>query len=292
MITEALRHFRGIGPVRLTQLHERGLRTWQDVLSDPERVPTGVRESLVVESRQSLEALEREDIQFFVDRFDPQDKWRILDHFLDRTSFFDIETTGLEYDATITVIVCWHDGRLHTFVEHENLDDFLDLVDDVELLASFNGSSFDVPRVIDSFHIPELPCPHLDLRWLCYHCDLRGNLKDITSRIGSSRPSDLASVGGDQAVELWLDWRDHGNRNAREQLIRYCAADVLLLVLLSEHLTGRSSLNADSLWSTLPEAPAADLPVSSGDNENESPTRDFGNASPTKLRARRLHSSW
>ena len=40
-------------------------------------------------------------------------------------------TSGLEMDSLITVIACWHQGRLHTFVEHENLDDFLDLLDDI-----------------------------------------------------------------------------------------------------------------------------------------------------------------
>lgn len=286
MITESLQHCRGVGPVRLTQLHDRGVRTWHDVLVDPERIPAPLRETLVAESRQSLEALERADIQFFVDRFSPQDKGRILAHFLDRTSFFDIETTGLGYDATITVIVCWHRGRLHTFVENENLDEFLDLLDEVELLTSFNGSTFDVPRLIDSFHILDLPCPHLDLRWLCYHRGLKGSLKDITAWIGNSRPSDLAGVGGDLAVELWWAWRNRGDRTARKQLIRYCAADVLLLVLLAHHISDRPGLDADDLWSILPTVTVENLEIPAGVRTAKQIARDFGQASPTKLRTR------
>ena len=117
-----------------------------------------------------------EDVRYFVDRFAPADKWRILDYFFDQTTFFDIETLGLQYDASITVIVCWHDGQFRIFVEHENLDDFLELLDDARLLASFNGASFDVPRVLNSFHIPTLPCAHLDLRWSCYHQGHSGGL--------------------------------------------------------------------------------------------------------------------
>lgn len=286
MITEALQHCRGIGPKRLAQLHERGVRSWRDVVADPERLPAPLRDTLVQESRLSLEALERDDIGFFVERLAPQDKWRILAQYLDRTSFFDIETTGLDYDANITVIICWHRGELHTFVEHENLDDFLDLLDDVDLLASFNGSTFDVPRVVDAFHIPGLPCPHLDLRWLCHHRGLTGGLKNITRAIGTSRPADLRDVNGHMAVDWWWDWEKHGNAAAREQLIRYCAADVLLLVLLSQHLAERPSVH-DDIWSLLPGANGANSESPPGDRIDGAHAAGFGAAGPTKLRARR-----
>lgn len=286
MITHAFQHIRGIGPARLAKLHEAGVQSWADVLDFPDRIPPNWRVELTEESRRCLSALESGDIHFFVDRFAPRDKWRILAHFLDEATFFDIETLGLEYDAPITVIVCWHRGRYRTFVEHENLDEFLDLLDEVKLLESFNGNSFDVPRVLDSFHIPKLPCPHLDLRWPCYHQGHTGGLKEITSRIGIRRPADLQDADGELAVRLWQAWRTNNDHAAREHLIRYCASDVALLVALAYRVAGRDDLPVDELWNSLPVVSSS---VNVGDDSN---VRDrvlgamFGTASPTQLRAR------
>lgn len=254
MITEALQHFPGIGPVRLALLHESGIRSWHDVLASPRRFRTTWYRQLADESRRCLDALAEHDIHYLVDRFAPRDKWRILAEYFEQTSYFDIETAGLEYDAPITTIVCWHEGELRVFVEHENLDDFLDLLDEITLLVSFNGSSFDVPRVLDSFHVPELPCPHIDLRWLCYHDGHTGGLKEISTRLGISRPADLLHADGELAIRLWNKWMTTRSASARGQLIRYCAADVLLLVALADRLTRRNGVNADELWSQLPAA--------------------------------------
>ena len=285
MITEALRHCPGIGPARLARLHELGIRSWTDVLDRGHGLPFFYRRELIAESRRCLAALEARDVRYFVDRFETCDKWRILSQFLDDTTFFDIETTGLEYDARITVIACWHRGELRTFVEHENLDEFLSLLDDVTLLASFNGSSFDVPRVLDAFHIPELPCPHLDLRWPCYHQGFTGTLKAIADSLDIARPVDLQHVDGFLAVQLWQAWQQRRDAAARARLIRYCAADVLLLVLIAHRLARRATAApAELLWSRLPPTTGASSPPAS-----PSPTRStsysFGPASPRRLRA-------
>lgn len=287
MITEALRHFPGIGPVRLAKLHELGLRSWDDIIARIDCVPASHRPSAFEECCRCQAALEAGDIRYFVDRFDTADRWRILGHFADRTSFFDIETTGLELDATISTIACWHRGRLHTFVEHENLDDFLDLLDDVDLLASFNGNSFDVPRVLDAFHIPELPCPHVDMRWSCYHRGWRGGLKDIAARQGIRRPADLGDIDGSMAVELWYDWTERQNSKARDALLRYCAADVLMLAMLANRLAGCGDAHDAALWEHLPSA-SEDL-----DAIAKPPVKDrlaadvFARGVPRKLRALR-----
>lgn len=287
MITEALLHCSGIGPVRLAQLHEAGVRSWNDVVSCGEQLPVARSNSLIEESRRCLEALREKDIRYFVDRFSPFDKWRIVSEFLDETSFFDIETMGLEHNSPITVIACWHRGEMKTFVEHENLDDFLHLLDDVTLLASFNGSSFDVPRVLDTFHIPELPCPHLDLRWPCYHKGFKGSLKSITARLGFTRPVDLQDADGELAIHLWNRWTLDRDQRARELLIRYCASDVILLAMLAHRLADRDISAHTAWWQHLPAvAPTGPLrsvihkPIPS----LHSP---FGEGSPAKLRARR-----
>ena len=147
MITEALRHIPGIGPARLAQLHSAGVRSWNDLLTMTPAPRTSRWEKLRAECQRSLAALQARDLWYLVDRFVAEDKWRILNHFIQEATFFDIETEGLEFEAPVTVIGCWHRGQLRTFMEGENLDAFLDLLDDATLLVSFNGSSFDVPRI-------------------------------------------------------------------------------------------------------------------------------------------------
>ena len=284
MITEALQHCRGVGEVRLSRLHQAGVRTWHDALTNTDLIPDGLRQAVVEECQRSLTALSECDIRYFTDRLCPADRWRILHEYLDRATYFDIETTGLNYDDTITVIACRHKGELLTFVEHENLDDFLDLLDDVELLLSFNGSSFDIPRLLDTFHIPELPCAHLDLRWLSYHSNLHGGLKQITFEMGLKRPDDLRNADGDLAIELWSRWRNQQDESARRLLLRYCAADVLLLEPLARHLARRPEISVENLWHLLPaadECAAARDPVS---ERRQALEKKFGPAGPTKLR--------
>jgi uncharacterized protein YprB with RNaseH-like and TPR domain len=282
--------------VRLALLHDRDIRTWADVLDAEDCLPAGACwRQLAEECRRCLAALDDGEIRYFTDRFASQDKWRILSHYLDQASYFDIETVGLEYNAAITVISCWHDGRLHTFVEHENLDEFLDLLDEISLLVSFNGSSFDVPRLLDTFHIPDLPCAHIDMRWTCFHQGLTGGLKEIADRAGIVRPMDLQSADGELAVRLWFDWRNCQNRAARELLIRYCASDVLMLIMLAHQQLGRVEISQDELWTQLPTAPlpeqgsiAASATVSALDGSFGSAYESqFGAGSPTFLRARR-----
>lgn len=276
--------------MRRERLRERGIRNWQDILQHDEAIPPNWRAAAVQESQRCLAAMQTNDIAYFVEQFAPQDRWRILLHFFDEASYFDIETAGLEYDDPITVIICWHKGQLHTFVEHENLDDFLTLLQDVQLLTSFNGSSFDVPRVLDAFHIPELPCPHLDLRWLCFHRGLRGGLKDITSHLKIHRPSDLADADGELAIRLWARWHHFSDRQARQTLLRYCAADVLLLVALAQELVQRPTFSLHALWQHLP---IDDAPLETP-NEAAAPNLPpdaFGEASPMRMRGRHRRAS-
>lgn len=253
-IKEALRHFPGIGPTRLQQLQAAGIHSWDAILALPDLLPRGLRDRLRAEADRCLAALAADDIAYFVEQLAPEDRWRILTLDPARISYFDIETLGLEAGSPITMIACWHRDELRLFFEHENLDDFLDLLDDVRLLVSFNGNSFDVPRVLDTFHIPRLPCPHLDLRWTCHHRGWRGGLKEITARLGIERPLDLMGIDGLWAVDLWLQWRRTQDVQLREKLARYGGADVLLLLLLADRLTDRSLFSPSDLWAKLPTA--------------------------------------
>lgn len=245
MIRGAFQHFFGIGQERLRILHDAGIDSWIELSAQPRHLlgmASGAWDRLRREIEQCERALQADDLHDLVKTLHPADHWRILACYLDRCSYFDIETTGLGCDSEVTVISCLHRGRLQAFVNGENLDEFLDLLDDADLLVSFNGNSFDVPHVARAFNIPGLPCGHLDLRWACYHQSLRGGLKEIEQRLGITRPPELQGVGGAEAIILWNRWALLNDAKARQLLITYCNADVIALQKIARMLLSRKGV--------------------------------------------------
>jgi uncharacterized protein len=234
MLDGAFFHLEGIGPKKVEKFRNSGIHTWDHILdriseiSKSEKVRFKLEESLL----KSKLAKEEQDLDYLTNSFHPKDKWRILDHFQSELSFFDIETDGM-YNR-ITVIGCLHKGKNYTFVKGENLDDFLNFLDDVKIMVSFNGSSFDVPCILNYFHIPKFPVPHIDLRWVLYQLGYKGGLKDIEKRFHISRDLELNGVDGMEAVYLWFRYAEWGDKEAKDKLIKYCLADVNSLKSLTE----------------------------------------------------------
>jgi uncharacterized protein len=258
VIEQTFLHAPGVGPMTEAKIKEQGYHSWQSVLQAPEALDLGprTRASLLQALTHSQQALAQNDIAYFVEHFAVKEQWRILAAYFDRISYFDIETSGLSFDAYVTCVACYHQGKLHRFVHGENLDDFLDLLEEVDLLVSFNGSSFDVPQLLHTWHIPEFPCAHVDLRWQCYHDQLTGGLKQVENELGIMRPQNLQGVDGAEAVWLWLRWQEYADQAAREKLLRYCAADVLTLQMVTSSLLRTKGVSVqgpspEDLWPLL-----------------------------------------
>ena len=234
-----LRHLPHIGVQREKALRLEGCVCWTDILNSSQP-PAGFDvfawDEIRAAAETSLRAVQSDDVAYFTSRLPALEQWRILAQWFEQASFFDIETSGLEADSIVTLVCCFHDGQPLHFLANENLDEFLDVLEKVKLLVSFNGKSFDVPRVLDRFHIPELPCAHVDLRWLCHHAGWRGGLKKIERALGLRRPPDLDGLGGAEAVWLWQAWAERGDEQARRTLERYCSADTVMLKLLAGRL--------------------------------------------------------
>ncbi len=260
MIDKAFLHFRGVGKKNLEKLEIAGFDNWSKVLEKKDEIPFTEKfsEKFYKEVEESSLALERDDISFFAKKLAPPDKWRVLEKYFDNITFLDIETDGLDYHSGISLIVCLHKGTLHKFLRNENLDDFLDLLPEVKLLSTFNGSSFDLPVIQNFFRIGEIPCAHIDLRWVCYHLGYKGGLKLIENKIGIERPSDLKGVDGFEAVILWDNWNRYKDEESKKRLIRYCSADVISLKLLTEKVLIEKGVelrdkNIISYWNLLNE---------------------------------------
>ena len=124
----------------------------------------------------------------------------------------------------------------------------------------------------------------------CELCILGGGLKEIAFRLGISRPPDLQSADGEMAIRLWARWEHFQDAQAREDLIRYCVLDVLLLVVLANRLVGSDSMNAQDIWKSLPfsTGTAATTTTDPDDHSQQQPNAQaFGVGSPSRLRARR-----
>jgi len=237
-IEQSLLHLPHIGPARAARLAQAGCDTWSKlaVANDPLGLGSARWGEVAAEVRRNLASLAADDPRPLTHALPTREHWRVLAHWFEQASFFDIETSGLEPESEVTLVVCLHRGTLYLFLKDENLDEFLDLLQEVKLLVSFNGTGFDVPRIEDRFHIPEIPCAHVDLRWICHHRGWHGGLKLIERQLGLQRPRDLQGIGGEQAVYLWQVWHEKRNAAARRTLERYCAADVVSLQLLAAEL--------------------------------------------------------
>jgi uncharacterized protein YprB with RNaseH-like and TPR domain len=158
----------------------------------------------------------------------------------DRVRFIDIETLGLAPEDPITAVGI-SDGHASTVLvrgKDMTRERLARLLDGAGLFVTFNGISFDVPRLRRAF--PGLPwdLPHFDLAVEGRRLGLKGGLKKVERRLGYTRPRDLRGVDGPGAIRLW---REHcrGNPRSLRRLVRYCAADVEALVHLAERIYGR-----------------------------------------------------
>jgi hypothetical protein len=162
-----------------------------------------------------------------------------LAKYFNNATFFDIETSGMAYyDSIITVIAAYKNQNIHSFVHQENLEAFLDLVAESKLLVSFNGNSFDMPFILRKFNIPDICCPHIDLRWVCYHAGYKNGLKNIERDLNIKRPDDLIDTDGYEAVLLYYRWQA-GNIEARDKLLRYCKADAIGTYLVAGNVLSK-----------------------------------------------------
>jgi uncharacterized protein YprB with RNaseH-like and TPR domain len=246
LISSTWQHVYGIGPQRESQLISAGFINWECALSAPEKLPLNepFKSRLLRETEQSIKAYSEGDLKWLLKKFPTRDHHKILWEYRNDITYFDIETTGFGGpDSEISVIVALHKGQVFEFISGQNLNDFAELLLDVRLLCSFNGSSFDVPFVLNTFRIPELPCAHIDLRWVCYYAGLEGGLKSIEKQLGFNRPDSIAGIDGYLAVLLWQDYQQNHSEQSLHQLVEYCREDVLMMPAICTSLFDKTQEN-------------------------------------------------
>ena len=227
MLERTFVHIRGIGLRRERSLWQRGLFHWDDLDADASAgTPTlPLFESDTVTSA-SRAALRQADVSFFADRLPHSELYRILLHYPDDTVFLDIETTGLSsHYHHITLIGASRGSRYAYSLMGYDDAALVDLLAGAKAVVTFNGALFDLPFL--RRHHPNLPLPrvHVDLRFFLFGVGLSGGQKAVERRLAVNRSSPVADLSGEDAVDLWVEYRS-GSPAALKSLVEYNHADV------------------------------------------------------------------
>lgn len=237
MLENSLVLISGIGPRKEARLWSSGI-TSLDEFIDAKNLRGISRNRMAQLQERAMIAKSRilaRDYKWIADALPERDRWRMLSFATDRTAALDIECARIG-NARIPVLisVCRSRGGCETLVRGEDLyRDRLDrLLEGVDVLLTFNGSSFDLPLLSErGFGMARYV--HLDLRRYSRRAGLNGGLKRIERTIGIRRPRELEFSTESQASYLWNLWVSKGNRRAIDLLVRYNRQDAESLFPLS-----------------------------------------------------------
>ena len=211
------------------RLWESGLRDW-DAFTDDISIPlSGKRRYLLQQGiDESRLHLYQNNPVYFSKCLPANQSWRFFPEFRNSTVYLDIETTGLDrHYHSITTIALYDGHEIKTYVQGQNLDDFIDEIYKYKVIVTYNGKSFDIP-FIESFFNIRLNHAQIDLRYVLYSLGYRGGLKGVERQLGTDR-GDLRDVDGFFAVLLWQEYQRTGNQKALDTLLAYNVQDTITL---------------------------------------------------------------
>ena len=232
MLKNSFQHIPGIGAATEAQLWASGLLEWQQVQSENTlKIPAKRFEAIAEHTKTAIGHLENKNPAYFADLLPAKEHWRLFDAFRDSTAYVDIETTGLRsYGFEITTIALYDGKEIRHYVQGQNLEQFIEDIQNYNLLVTYNGKTFDVPFIQDQFGI-QLNHAHIDLRYVLKSLGYSGGLKSCEKALGLDR-GDLDGVDGYFAVFLWHEYRKNNNEKALETLLAYNIEDVVNLETL------------------------------------------------------------
>ena len=235
MLTRTFVHLKGINPTIEKSIWKQGVSSWNDLLTRKTalNVPRLSLNQMKKEIQESIEALKEEDALFFDSKLPNSEKWRCYKQFRDSCVYFDIETTGLNFEKdSLTTIVAYDGKTIRSFVAGKNLDEFKDYFMQFNMCVTFYGNEFDIPflsRKMDIFPAMVQMDLFYELRDLGY----KGGLKAIEPEFGIER-GELDEITGKHAIVLWDMYKESKNEAILNTLLAYCFADVLSLRSLAD----------------------------------------------------------
>jgi len=229
MLTNSFIHIQSIGAITEQRLWESGIRDWA-YINNEVSIPlsAGRKYHLDKGIAESLEQFQRYNPSYFSKLLPANQCWRLFPEFRGSTVYLDIETTGLDrYYNTITTIALYDGQSIKTYVRGQNLEDFIEDIQQYKVIVSYNGKSFDVPFLEHYFNI-RLDQAHIDLRYILHSLGYRGGLKGCERQLGMDR-GDLSDIDGFFAVLLWDEYQRTGDPKALETLLSYNIQDTINL---------------------------------------------------------------
>ena len=229
MLTNTFIHIQGIGAKTEQRLWNSGIRDWDSLSGDlPTPVPAGRKFFLEKGIEESRRHLANFNPAYFSRLIPSNQGWRMFPEFRNSTVYLDIETTGLDrYFDDITTIALFDGESIRTYVQGQNLDDFIEDIQRYKVIVSYNGKSFDIPFIEHHFNI-RLDHAHIDLRYIFYSLGFKGGLKGCEKQLGVDR-GDLSDIDGFFAVLLWEEYQQTGNRKVLDTLLAYNIQDTINL---------------------------------------------------------------
>ena len=165
MLQNTFIHIQSIGAITEQRLWESGLNDW-DTFSDDISIPLSDSRKYLLKSGidEYKQHLYQNNPIYFSKCLPANQSWRFFPEFRDSTVYLDIETTGLDrYFNDITTITLYNGHEIKTYVQGQNLDDFIEEIYKYKVIVTYNGKSFDIPFLEHHFNI-RLDHAQIDLR--------------------------------------------------------------------------------------------------------------------------------
>jgi len=229
MLKNTFIHIPGIGAVTEQRLWDSGITDWDSPIKvTPGAISAGRKTIITKGIEESRRHFESGNPAFFSNILPSNQSWRLFSEFRESTVYLDIETTGLERDYNDITTIALYDGtNTQTYVQGQNLDDFMDDIQEYNVIISYNGKSFDVPFIENYFGI-QLNHAQIDLRYVLSSLGYKGGLKGCERQLGMDR-GDLSDVDGFFAVILWNEYKKTESQKALDTLLAYNVQDTVNL---------------------------------------------------------------
>lgn len=258
MLKNTFQHIPGIGAKTEIQLWNSGIMDWGCFAQPLQiKVPPKRIEMMADYIERSRKNIQTNNPQFFLNLLPAAQHWRIFSEFRNSVAFIDIETTGLEMWGCEITTIAVYDGRMvKYYVNGQNLDDFMDEIQNYTVIVTYNGKTFDVPFIEKHFRTT-LNHAHIDLRYVLKALGYSGGLKKCEKAMGIDR-KDLDGVDGFFAVLLWRDFQQNQNEKALETLLAYNIEDVVnleMLMVMAYNMGIETMPFSDTLRQPLPKIP-------------------------------------
>lgn len=170
--------------------------------------------------REAQQALLEENSAYFINKLPKIEMWRLYDYFKEECCFLDIEIDG---SGGVILVGISDYYNTNFFVKGVNLSkrSIEKELSKFKLLVTFNGSSFDLPKLKKQFGIG-ITIPHIDLKPLCVNMGLVGGLKEVEKKLDLRRPSHLYG----NPIDLWQAFHASGDREYLDLLFEYNREDI------------------------------------------------------------------